>query len=186
VERCINLARQLLALARSTSELPQGSLCAVDLAALACHAVEEALPQAQARHIDLGIPGSQRVTVTGDELALQVLVRNLLDNAIKYSQPFGRVDVIVGDDDSPQLIVSDAGPGVSPAEQARLFDRFYRGANPDVEGTGLGLAIVKEIAERHGARIELKSPGTLGGLDVVVRFPRSSAAVAEEDNSTAA
>lgn len=186
VERCVNLARQLLAMARSTSELPQESLRTVDLAALARHAVEEALPQAQARQIDLGVLGPQRVTVTGDELALQVLVRNLLDNAIKYSQPVGRVDVIVGDDGSPQLIVSDAGPGVSPAERARLFDRFYRGRNPDVEGTGLGLAIVKEIAERHGAQIDLKSPGTLGGLDVVVRFPRSSTAVITEDNSTAA
>lgn len=170
LERCVNLARQLLSLARSSSETPQTAFGPVDLTAVAHHAVQEALPKAQARKIDVGLEASQSATVYGDKLALRVMLRNLVDNAIKYSDVGGQVDVAILSGDTPELVVSDAGPGVSADERARLFDRFYRGSNPDVEGSGLGLAIVREIAARHSAEVQLRSPGRLGGLDVVVRF----------------
>jgi signal transduction histidine kinase len=172
LERCVNLARQLLELARSSSDLSQAAFTAVDLAAAARRAVEEALPKARAKNIDLGLLASHTVLVIGDTLSLQVLLRNLIDNAIKYSSGGGRVDVLIDSNPDPRLIVSDAGPGIPPEERGRLFDRFYRGSNRDIEGTGLGLAIVKEIADRHGAEITFKSPGLLGGLDVVARFPK--------------
>jgi two-component system, OmpR family, sensor kinase len=169
LERCVNLARQLLTLARST-EPSQTEFTEFDLVAVARLAVEESLPKAQSRQIDLGVIADNSVNIVGDKLALQVLMRNLIDNAIKYSPVGGQVDVIIGDGENPTLTVSDSGPGVAPEEQGRIFDRFYRGENPDIEGTGLGLAIVKQIAERHRAEITLKSPGSLGGLDVSVQF----------------
>lgn len=172
LERCVNLARQLLELARNSTELAQSSVRVVDLIGAARYAVEEALPKAHHRQIDLGMLVSGPVTISGDELAIHVLLRNLIDNAIKYSPVGSRVDVAIHNADAVHLVVSDSGPGVPTEEHARLFDRFYRGSNPDIDGTGLGLAIVKEIAQRHNAEIELKSPGLLGGLDVIVRFPK--------------
>jgi two-component system OmpR family sensor kinase len=159
--------------------MSQAALREVDLVAIARHAVGEAIPKAHARQIDLGVLAPESVAVIGDEFALQVLLRNLVDNAIKYSAVGGRVDVTINLADEPRLVVSDTGPGVPPEEHARLFDRFYRGSNPDIDGTGLGLAIVKEIAERHQAEIELTSPGLLGGLDVSVRFPKVTATQVE-------
>jgi two-component system OmpR family sensor kinase len=176
LERCVNLARQLLALAHNSTETPAASLRVVDLTGIAQRAVEDVLIKAHQRQIDLGVLAKKSVAIIGDELALQVLLRNLVDNAIKYSAIGQRVDVIIDGAESPCLTVSDAGPGVPLEEQSRLFDRFYRGSNPDVDGTGLGLAIVKEIADRHQATIELESPGMLGGLDVIVRFPKAAIA----------
>jgi signal transduction histidine kinase len=173
LERCVNLARQLLELARNSTELTQSSFRVVDLIKAARYAVEEALPKAHHRQVDLGMLASDPVTISGDELAVHVLLRNLIDNAIKYSPVGSRVDVAIHNGDAAHLVVSDSGPGVPIEEHARLFDRFYRGSNPDIDGTGLGLAIVKEIAQRHRAEIELKSPGLLGGLDVIVRFPKT-------------
>ncbi len=170
LERCVNLARQLLALARSSSDVSHTAFSTVNLVAAARAAVEEALPNAHEKNMDLGVLASAPALVLGDPFSLKVLLRNLIDNAIKYSSSGGRVDVLINSIPEPHLIVSDAGPGVAAEDQPRIFDRFYRGRNSDTEGNGLGLAIVKEIADRHHANIELKSPGSLGGLDVIVRF----------------
>jgi two-component system OmpR family sensor kinase/two-component system sensor histidine kinase QseC len=100
-----------------------------------------------------------------------VLVRNLVDNAIRYSPRGARIELQVDQQDrAPLLLVDDSGPGIPPAERERVFDRFYRGATGDEQGTGLGLAIVRGIATRHGASVTLgESP--LGGLRVTIRFP---------------
>ena len=111
------------------------------------------------------------VTVTGDHAALQVLMENLVDNAIRYT-PSGGVSVRVRRDGGAALLeVEDTGPGIPREERTRVFDRFYRGEAAPTGGTGLGLAIVKRIAERHNARVELLDAGAGQGLRVVVRFP---------------
>jgi two-component system, OmpR family, sensor kinase len=141
--------------------------------------VSEILPLAQARRIDIGVAASAPLHVHGQPEALHVLLRNLLDNALKYSPEGGQVDLsLEGADGAAQLIVEDSGPGIPEAERARVFDRFYRVSQADstaaATGSGLGLAIVKAIAARHGAVIQLGSSPRLGGLRAEVRFPVSA------------
>jgi two-component system, OmpR family, sensor histidine kinase QseC len=109
--------------------------------------------------------------VEGDCDMLRILLRNLVDNAIRYTPPGGRVFVTVRD---RVLSVSDSGPGIPAAERERVFDRFRRLAGQDQEGSGLGLSIVARIAERHRATVRLESGDGGAGLRVVVEFPLSA------------
>jgi len=102
-----------------------------------------------------------------------MLLRNLLDNAVKYTPEGGRVDVrIAADAAGAELRVEDSGPGLAADERARVLDRFYRLGEPEAPGSGLGLAIVKSIADLHGATLSLERSESLGGLCVSVRFPK--------------
>jgi signal transduction histidine kinase len=129
---------------------------------------------ALARDIDLSLDAEPGIEVNGDAEALRILVRNLVDNAVRYSPPKASVNVRCrGTPEAAVLEVRDAGPGIAPPDRERVFDRFYRRAAAQESGTGLGLAIVKAIAERHDAQILLDdAPG--GGLRVAVSFPRPS------------
>jgi two-component system OmpR family sensor kinase len=100
-------------------------------------------------------------------------LRNLVDNALKYTPAGGTVDVLVLEGPPVRLVVEDSGPGIAPEARERALLRFDRlsGPPPDVPGSGLGLAIVKAIADRHGARLELDRSARLGGLEVAVVFP---------------
>jgi two-component system OmpR family sensor kinase/two-component system sensor histidine kinase QseC len=116
------------------------------------------------------------VVVAGERSALAAAVRNLVDNAIRYSPPGSRVDVRVWQEKgAARLRVDDAGPGIAPAERERVFDRFYRRAGAGEEGSGLGLAIVRSVAERHGATLAL-ADSPAGGLRATMVFPGGSAA----------
>jgi two-component system OmpR family sensor kinase len=172
LERCVALARQLLALARYSGETPPArDFEQVPLLGVVRAAVAEVLPKAHARGIDLGVTSNTDCVIQGDDKALLTLLANLLDNAIKYSPQGSRVDVAIDvREKAPVVTVSDGGPGIAPAEHARVFDRFYRSRNVEAQGSGLGLAIALEIAVRHGARIALRTPGRLGGLDAEVVF----------------
>lgn len=172
IDRAIALLSQLLLLARVESAGP-GAQEAIDLEALCRDAVTEVLPQARRKEIDLGLqPGAHGVSVHGQPEPLRILLRNLLENAIKFSPVRGRVDIrILADAGTPVLRVEDSGPGIAEAERRRVFDRFYRGAAGDAPGSGLGLAIVQAIARRHGAQVSLGRSPTLGGLQVDLRFP---------------
>jgi signal transduction histidine kinase len=174
VERAIHLVEQLLTLARSEPQDAAMELENVDLAAAAADAIKDTHDLALARKIDLGLEAPPGLNVQGDREALRTLVRNLVDNAVRYTPPGGTVQVRCWSAaQRAQLEVSDTGPGIPPGEKKRVFDRFYRRAAAQEDGTGLGLAIVKAIAERHGARIELgEAPG--GGLHVAVSFPLAS------------
>jgi two-component system OmpR family sensor kinase len=145
----------------------------VPLEQLARDVVADVLPQAQARGIDVGLERGDEVSVPGQRQALHTMLRNLLDNAIKYSPEGGRVDIHVERTaaDEALLLVEDGGPGIPEAERARVFDRFYRVPGNDAPGSGLGLAIVKAVADRHRARVELGRSAKLGGLRVGLRFP---------------
>jgi signal transduction histidine kinase len=103
-------------------------------------------------------------------------VRNLVDNAARYSPPGSRVEVAVAAaGDAVTLTVDDAGPGIPEAERQRVFDRFYRRVEGGESGSGLGLAIVRSVAAAHGATVGLdRSPQ--GGLRAVVRFAAAPAA----------
>ncbi len=178
VERAQRLVEQLLALARAEPGGAETAFAAIDLAETARLAAADSVPMAAARGAQIELDAPQPVTVLGDAPALRVLIRNLIDNAVRYSGARARVAIHVAHDrGSPLLRIDDSGPGIAPAERARVFDRFYRREGQDEAGSGLGLAIVRAIAKRHNADLELaESP--LGGLRVDIRLPaaRSSSA----------
>jgi signal transduction histidine kinase len=171
VERAIHLVEQLLALARSEPQDAAMEFEKVDLAAAAADGIRDTHDLALDRKIDLGLEATPGLYIQGNREALRTLVRNLVDNAVRYTPTGGTVQVRCWSAAQRALLdVSDSGPGIPAGEKQRVFDRFYRRAAAQEDGTGLGLAIVKAIAERHGARIDLgEAPG--GGLRVAVSFP---------------
>jgi signal transduction histidine kinase len=174
VERAIHLAEQLLALARSDPQELAVDFGPVDLAVVAAEGVTDAHDLALARGIDLGLEAAPNIVVRGDRETLRIMVRNLVDNAVRYTPPPGAVQVRCRSTAAGAVIeVIDTGPGIPAGDRDRVFDRFYRRAGSQENGTGLGLAIVKSIAEHHGARVALtEAPG--GGLHVAVSFPPPS------------
>ncbi len=191
IDRAIRLVEQLLVLAREEATAPAGAAGAAAGAAPAVNlqdvvklAVSDVLPHAHHKDIDLGVMGelpAQAMEVSGQGEALRILLRNLLDNAVKYTPPAGRVDVSLAvQEGRPVLTVEDSGPGIAPGDRERVFDRFYRAAKEAAPGeaaeagSGLGLAIVKVIADRHGAALQLGTSERLSGLKVEVRFPAAA------------
>ncbi|HBI69258.1 MAG TPA: hypothetical protein DDZ22_09620, partial [Massilia sp.] len=145
-----------------------------DLAELARRTVGDLAGLAQAKNIDLGLQHADEASVDGQPDALHILLRNLVENAVKYTPSGGTVDIALRlEKDAAVVSVEDSGPGIPPEERERVFDRFYRVAGSEAAGSGLGLAIIKAIAERHGAMLKLDKSERLGGLAAVVRFPLS-------------
>jgi two-component system sensor histidine kinase TctE len=136
---------------------------------------EEWVPQMLARGVDFGLAvpaGSVRICADGPLLG--ELLSNLLDNARRYGKPSGRVTLGVVAEPAPTLYVEDDGPGIDPAEQARIFERFYRSPGTVGEGCGLGLAIVKDIAKLHHASVRVHSDVDAGGTRLSVVFADSA------------
>ena len=174
VDRAIHLVEQLLTLARNEPRACGDELIPIALDAAAADAIADNHALAQARGIDLRLQAMPGCLVRGDREALRVLVRNLVDNGVRYTPAGGWVQVRVHPAGGATLLeVVDSGPGIPAAERERAFDRFHRRASAPEGGSGLGLAIVRAIAERHGAGVQLgDAPG--GGLLASVSFPRAS------------
>jgi signal transduction histidine kinase len=170
IERAVRIVEQLLLLARSEPDAAPSAKEPLDLSEVVRQAVAEAVPYALSRGSEFELFAEAPVRVQGDRQALIALVRNLADNAVRYSPPGSRVELRVLDDQGvPTLLVDDTGPGIPPEERERVFDRFYRRASGNEAGSGLGLAIVKSVAARHGATVSL-GDSPLGGLRVSVAF----------------
>ena len=170
IDRAARLVEQLLTLARTEPGAAPVPLQPLDLSELVREAVADTVPLALARGTALELQADAPVTVPGERAALRALVRNLADNAVRYSPPGTRVELRVAvEEGQPTLTVDDAGPGIPPAERERVFDRFYRRGQSDEPGTGLGLAIVRGVAQQHGASVTL-GDSPLGGLRVTLRF----------------
>ncbi len=170
VDRAIHLVEQLLTLARADPQISVTALAALDLTACAREAVADCHALALDRHIDLGLDAPAPVMIKGDREALRVLIRNLVDNAVRYTPVGGAVQVSVRSTGNGALLeVTDTGPGIAVAERERVFDRFYRLPSAQERGTGLGLAIVRAIATRHAAEVSLGDAAS-GGLAARVRF----------------
>lgn len=172
IDRAARLVEQMLALARHEASAAAGAEReSVSLPEVVRLAISDAVAAAQAQGIDIGVVRSDPAKVTGQAEALRMLVRNLLDNAVKYTPNGGRVDIaVIQSADGVELSVDDSGPGIAADERERVLDRFYRSGEPQAPGSGLGLAIVKSIAELHGATVSLDRSESLGGLRVVLRF----------------
>jgi two-component system, OmpR family, sensor histidine kinase TctE len=186
-QRASHLATQLLTLVRAESAGTTGVRHPVELNAL-CEAVAlDVIPNALARQIDFSMDAhSQSVEILGDATLLGEMIRNLLDNAFKYTPLHGSVALSV-QAEPPSCCVDDSGPGVAASEQHRIFAPFARAALTDLDtglpvpGTGLGLAIVREVADAHNASVRVER-SALGGARFVVSFvsvPRQNSVSAE-------
>jgi signal transduction histidine kinase len=143
----------------------------VDLVSVARDACELLAAEARQRSVVVRLVAeAESLPVLGDPLDLDALVGNLVSNAIKYSEPGGRVHVLVRRCTGPQeaqaeLVVEDEGVGIADDERGRVFEEFFRSADPRVReraGTGLGLAIVERAVSRHGGRVDVESAPDVG------------------------
>ena len=179
IRRSQSLVTQLLMLARmqqggDTPKLP------VSIQKVLRSVLEDLFPLAEARQIDLGVDGSGDAQVQATEVDLTVLVKNLLDNAIRHTPDHGRIDLSVQQvGDRALLRVSDTGPGIAENERARVFEAFYRVTPDQDSGAGLGLSIVRAITARIHARIDLgyTDEAARSGLTVNVTMPVSRPAL---------
>ncbi|MEO8144624.1 MAG: ATP-binding protein [Betaproteobacteria bacterium] len=175
VDRAARLVEQLLELARSDPDVTPQSFVAVRLDELAREAVAQFADAASRKGIDIGAQAAQPVAVRGDQHSLRILLRNLVDNAVRYTPAGGHIDVIATESGGRAAMeVSDTGPGIPAAERQRVFARFYRLPGSRESGSGLGLAIVRRIAEMHGAEVSLEDGDRGGGLKVRVLFSRDA------------
>jgi two-component system OmpR family sensor kinase len=174
IDRATRLVEQLLILARQEATAAEGTAAKtrpVDLADLARRTAADLAGVAAAKGVDLGLQQADPASIDGQPDALQILLRNLVDNAVKYTPGGGTVDIsVLSGAGTVAVQVEDSGPGIPPDERERVFDRFYRVAGSEAAGSGLGLAIIKAIAERHGAVLTLGSSERLGGLMATVTF----------------
>jgi signal transduction histidine kinase len=173
-ERLLGLVNDLLLVAEIDAGKLALDLQRVDLREIVEECIESSLPAAGAKGIELSLRTTQLPELEGDPARLAQVLDNLVSNALKFTQPGGRVDVRLGAVDGTAVVeVEDTGLGLSDGDREQLFQRFFRSseaARNAIPGTGLGLAIAKAIVERHGGRIELDSaPGV--GTTVRVELP---------------
>jgi two-component system, OmpR family, sensor kinase len=175
MHRTKHLLEQLLALARheaipaAPAEMP---LAALDAAAR--EVVADLLPEATDRGIDLGFALVESLTVRSEPVMLAAIIRNLVDNALRFTPRGGTIDVgIYRQDDAAIVQIEDTGPGIASTDMDQIFEPFSRGSHPEEEGTGLGLSIVKRIVDNLGGRIALENIAGIGrsGLRATVRLP---------------
>lgn len=176
IARVRRLIEQLLYLSRTSVDRDASTNTeAVSLGALARAIVVRCSSDAEARGIDLGANVETEVSLRGDNSELERMLGNLVENALRYVQRGGVVDVVVTvREGRPMLSLRDNGPGVPQADRERVFERFYRGANAlgaAEAGSGLGMAIVRAIATRHGATVSLHTSPGGRGLEVRIVFP---------------
>ncbi len=173
--RASHLVEQLLTLARLD---PAGrpTMAALRLDTLATEVCADHGAAALDKQLALELDAPAAVSVTANEAMLRSLLRNLIDNALRYTPAGGRIKVSVT---AGALVVADSGPGIPAAHRGDALRRLHRLAGQDIEGSGLGLSIVARIAELHGATLELADGIGQPGLAVSLRFPSSPRTMAD-------
>lgn len=169
-DRAARLVEQLLTLSRLESGAAP-ALVSVDLNALVRQVVADLAPQALAKRQTIEVTATGPFAVGADAMLLSVLVRNLVDNAIRYSPSDAQVSVAISSTNGGvRLSVDDSGPGMSEDNQKRLGERFFRVVGSEQSGSGLGWSIAQRIAGAHRATMHVARSSSLGGLSVGVSF----------------
>lgn len=171
VRRCERLVSQLLVLARLEAGGEGPALRAVELARLARETIAELAPEALERDIEIVLDAPVEVQAAGDPLLLGVLLRNLVENAIRHGDASTELVVRIRDPGGrPELQVDNRGPRLSPEARARVFERFHRQEGTAASGSGLGLSIARRIAELHGADLQLLDLEGASGVRASLRL----------------
>jgi len=174
VDLSSHLVTQMLTLARLDPEADQLDKEELLLSKLLSQSLEEIAPMALEKEIDFTLVKNEDLSIKGDANSLAILIRNLADNAVRYTPKGGRIEISLEKEGKYALLrFNDNGPGIPESAYEKVFERFYRHGGSTVPGSGLGLSIVGRIAELHGAKIDL-SRSTFGGLQVTVLIPVSS------------
>lgn len=173
VDRSAHIVQQLLTMSRLVPEASQiHDMDKINLSKLACDIVATLAPQAIEKQIEISLEtGDNNSYINGNYTALSILVRNLVDNAIRYTPDKGKITVQVKQEkDRVYIIVEDNGPGIPAELRTRVFERFYRVLGNKSPGSGLGLAIVQQIASLHNAKVKLATPESGKGLLIKIIF----------------
>lgn len=173
VARANRLIEQLLTAARIEPAEAIAQFRPVNLAELSRRIIGECYGDAEERNIAIEFHADQNGSMLGDAAQLQALVRNLVDNAIRYTPEHGRIAVTVRSTPmgAPSFRIDDTGPGIPEPERRHVFRRFYRCNADGKTGSGLGLAIVESVAKQHDAALRLRA-SPMGGLCVEVIFTK--------------
>ena len=178
MRRSKHLLEQLLALARhDAAPADRAQWEVVELDRTARGVIADLMQEAISRRVDLGFARAESVPVRGEPVMLTAMIRNLIDNALRFVPEGGRIDVAIYQDGATGVLqIEDTGPGIPFDEIDRIFEPFFRGQRPEGEGVGLGLAIVKRIVDRLGGSIEAANMTEAGrtGLRVVVKLPAAT------------
>jgi two-component system sensor histidine kinase QseC len=172
VDRSSHVVAQLLTLSRLSQEEGLNDVRAVDLHKIATEVVAHLAHVALEKNIDIEMePAPKNTIVQGNATALGIMIRNIVDNAIRYTPEKGSIKISITHSQHKLILqVSDTGPGIPSELRDRVFERFYRGLGESTTGSGLGLAIVHQIAELHHATIRLSTPASGIGLQFTVYF----------------
>jgi len=175
IDRTSVLLEQLLSLAKAQNVIQQ-DVKVLSVNQLYINVLEDLLPIAEAKDINVGIKSKQDVIVKMSEMNLLSIIKNLVDNAIRYTPNGGQVDLsVIKETNNVILEIEDSGCGIPDAEKERVFDAFYRILGNDSQGSGLGLPIVKTILDRIGGAIMLSDSDNFpSGLKVQVNLPLST------------
>ncbi len=171
-DRLSRMVTQLLTLARMDEEAAQASVAACRVDELAARVVADLAPAALERGVEIGLRSADATRIAADPVLVEVLLRNLLDNAVSYAGSGRHVEVAIEREPTVvRLSVTDDGVPLADADLAQLGRPFFRGSPTATAGTGLGLSIVGRIAERHGADLRYTRGEQGRGLRVEVTFP---------------
>jgi len=174
-DRAARLVEQLLTLSRLEAGV-MPVMVTLDLGALARRVVADAAPHALQKGQTIELEAPETCPVPGDATLLEVLVRNLVDNAIRYSAHGAMVSVAVTRRRNQVVLeVQDSGPGLDDNDLRRLGERFFRVAGSAESGSGLGWSIVRRVAAAHLALVHVRRSKRLGGLEVEVDLPLATA-----------
>ncbi|WP_246724733.1 sensor histidine kinase [Rhizobium phaseoli] len=171
IRRSASLVNKLLRLARYDAREPAPAPRPIDLAQHAVDTIARLTPLAGSRSIDLGITRRDKAVTNGALADLEIILDNLVENAVLYTPPSGTVDVaVMVAGQEARIEIRDTGPGIAEEELPRVFERSFRAMPQDGEGSGLGLAIAKAAAERQEVRLTLAmredEPGLIACLVV--------------------
>jgi two-component system sensor histidine kinase QseC len=174
VERSTHVVQQLLTLSRLVPGSPLDNQTNVDVVAIARDIISDLIPIALEKNIEISLDSThEHVTLLANGITIGILLRNLIDNAIRYTPEDGQVSIeILENNDQVTLQVTDNGPGIPPKLRARVFERFFRVLGNKAQGSGLGLAIVQQIAGLHNGHVKLDSPRVGTGLQISVIFSK--------------
>lgn len=171
VLRSTRLVQQLLELARQEPENVDILSSEIILAPIIKECVEQVLPISQAKNIEIISNLDHAAMVWGNSPQLSIMIGNLINNAINYTNHGGRVEITLSSDDREIILdIADNGIGIPVNDRERIFDRFYRVPGTDVTGSGLGLSIVRNIAEHHKLTIDVSDGIHGAGTTFRVKF----------------